>query len=945
MDNENLAGKRKAFKYTCVTFLILMFICQWYCTQGVAEDCDYNPLLGSCLEIGENHIYPPWGYISWQIDDHISRLIPDILNGYILHNFGVIIFSVFLLYFLKKSYQVDTSHGSASFASQKDIILSDLGEHVSKNGGVFDYEKKPVTIFGKKLFMRKKKIIKKSGVVIGINPYTHKLMLHDGVEHILLMAPTRSGKGVCTIIPTGLTWKHSIFFFDPKGELWQLTSGYRKRVLKQKVLKFQPLCTDGSGARWNPLAEVNYRTSEEISDIQMITSVMVRPDGESKGDDFWPNSAQALLNGIILHLLYKHDKENRPLPSPTDIMSFLSSPGMDTDELFTSMRDYPHISPEEFLELPILKDGKEQLDENGIVIRHKNPLKEIYGEYIKEFKPFNDALGDKEGKIKSIDEIRIALIHKIEQGETIEWGTTGSDGMPVDEPYHMLLSHPKVAECASNVLNGADQTRASIMQTAQTSLNIYQNPVVQQNTSVSDFTIRDLLNPQETVSLYLVMEVKDIDTVKPIARLFIQMICSKLIQDMRFETDPNKPPPKKQRLLLMLDEFPQLGQMKCIELALAICAGYGIKMCIVCQDVNQLNKAYTKDNSIGSNCHLHTYFTPNIDSGGATAEAISKTLGKKTITTESENYGKSFFGDGGSRSKQGRELMTPDEVSHMSSEKELVFIAGHKPILGDKLRYYQVPWLLKRTQIKFPAISDTVTQIRSYEELNKVHSADIKKKEEDRDAVLTAMASKEGLSLKEYKLKLEEERKAHEKEIIKKITGQGDAQSDIKHDKAGTSPEKGGESSPNQSWTAGPTPLTFDEENNNSLSMLSEEEKAEARRRITREHRMRMRANQEKNSELMNQFVNDMEKIGAKEAFVPLPEKEVVNDSVPPEKDLPSETVENISEEDIQSQTYCIMVDKSDSEEEPDEPDEPDDIEPTTINMVELYNSSEEEKK
>ena len=498
----------------------------------------------------------------------------------------------------------------------------------------------------------------------------------------------------------------------------------------------------------------------------MITSVMVRPDGESKGDDFWPNSAQALLNGIILHLLYKHDKENRPLPSPTDIMSFLSSPGMDTDELFTSMRDYPHISPEEFLELPILKDGKEQLDENGIVIRHKNPLKEIYGEYIKEFKPFNDALGDKEGKIKSIDEIRIALLHKIEQGETIEWGTTGSDGMPVDEPYHMLLSHPKVAECASNVLNGADQTRASIMQTAQTSLNIYQNPVVQQNTSVSDFTIRDLLNPQETVSLYLVMEVKDIDTVKPIARLFIQMICSKLIQDMRFETDPNKPPPKKQRLLLMLDEFPQLGQMKCIELALAICAGYGIKMCIVCQDVNQLNKAYTKDNSIGSNCHLHTYFTPNIDSGGATAEAISKTLGKKTITTESENYGKSFFGDGGSRSKQGRELMTPDEVSHMSSEKELVFIAGHKPILGDKLRYYQVPWLLKRTQIKFPAISDTVTQIRSYEELNKVHSADIKKKEEDRDAVLTAMASKEGLTLKEYKLKLKKSSKKSQARVM-----------------------------------------------------------------------------------------------------------------------------------------------------------------------------------
>ncbi len=40
--------------------------------------------------------------------------------------------------------------------------------------------------------------------------------------------------------------------------------------------------------------------------------------------------------------------------------------------------------------------------------------------------------------------------------------------------------------------------------------------------------------------------------------------------------------------------------------------------------------------------------------------------------------------------------MTADEVSHMSSEKELVFVAGHKPIFGDKLRYYLQPFFLKR---------------------------------------------------------------------------------------------------------------------------------------------------------------------------------------------------------------------------------------------------------
>ena len=222
----------------------------------------------------------------------------------------------------------------------------------------------------------------------------------------------------------------------------------------------------------------------------------------------------------------------------------------------------------------------------------------------------------------------------------------------------------------------------------------------------------------------------------------------------------------------MLDEFPQLGNMKCIELALAICAGYGIKMCIVCQDVNQLNKEYTKDNSIGSNCHLHIYFTPNIDSGGATAEAISKTLGEKTIDSVSHSDGGGGFAKGSnSISQTGRKLMTPDEVSHMSSEKELVFVAGHKAIYGDKLRYYLVPWLLKRTQVPRPAISDHVTRVTTYDELFHVHAADAAAKEDDRKTVLAAKAKELGYTYRDYMQLLEKERKEREAKIYKAITG------------------------------------------------------------------------------------------------------------------------------------------------------------------------------
>ena len=314
------------------------------------------------------------------------------------------------------------------------------------------------------------------------------------------------------------------------------------------------------------------------------------------------------------------------------------------------------------------------------------------------------------------------------------------------------------------------------MQVAQTAMSLYQNPVVQRNTEVSDFCIQDLLSPEETVSLYLCMNSNEVQTLKPLSRLLINTMLQKLIREIKFDSSGGAK--MKQRLLLMLDEFPQLGNLKSVELALAVCAGYGIKVCIVAQDINQLNKEYTKDNSIGSNCHIHVYFTPNLDSGGSTAESISKNLGKQTITTVSHSDGGGLGKGSNSESFTGRELMTADEVSHMSSERELVFVAGHKPIYGNKLRYYLQPTFLERLKKyqeiyvkehnfdfckkypqgdenacekclkikaekklpemecpKYPLYSDSVTQILTYENLFAIHEAEKISAEEKAKAV------------------------------------------------------------------------------------------------------------------------------------------------------------------------------------------------------------------
>jgi type IV secretory pathway TraG/TraD family ATPase VirD4 len=674
MEEEKIY-REKVFKLGAISIGICLLIAYWYSTQNVAFDCGYNELLGANLSIGDSvHIYPPYKFYVWQQDAALNGAVGEIIRRYAGYPYLGFLIGASVTYFCAKNMKVETSHGSAAFATAKEIDETGLGM----------YEEKPVTeereLFGIK-YKKKVRRVKKSGVVIGVNPYNKHLMLHDGVEHILLVAPTRSGKGVNTIIPTGLVWAHSIFFFDVKEELWQATAGYRQKVLGQKVMKFAPLVGDGSSARWNPLAEINFRTAEEISDVAMIVRIMVKPDGEKAGGSgdsaFWDNSAAALITGVIMHLMYKHHKENLRLPCPTDIMSFLSSPDMDLKELFTYMKNYPHISPEEFLELP---------DANGTP--RVNPLKEIYGEYVQNLRPFAKVFEGK--KIKNLEDVRRETL-ELMQEEDIDWEGDDDDD---ENPFHILLTHPKVAECAANMLNGAEQTRASIMQTAQTALALYQNPVVQKNTAVSDFCIKDLLSPKDTVSLYLCMHSNEVQTLKPLSRLLINTMLHKLVRDIKFDTSGGAK--MKQRLLLMLDEFPQLGNLKSMELALAVCAGYGIKVCIVAQDVNQLNKEYTKDNSIASNCHVHIYFTPNLDSGAATAASISKNLGKKTIKTVSHSDGGGLGKGSNSESFTGRDLMTPDEVSHMSSERELVFVAGHRPIYGNKLRYYLQPFFTER---------------------------------------------------------------------------------------------------------------------------------------------------------------------------------------------------------------------------------------------------------
>jgi len=120
--------------------------------------------------------------------------------------------------------------------------------------------------------IRRAGLLGPDGVVLG--RFDGSYLRHNGPEHVLCFAPTRSGKGVGLVIPTLLTWPYSTVVHDIKGENFQLTSGWRARF--GSVLLFDP--TNPASAAYNPLLEIR-KGDCEVRDAQNIADILVDPEG------------------------------------------------------------------------------------------------------------------------------------------------------------------------------------------------------------------------------------------------------------------------------------------------------------------------------------------------------------------------------------------------------------------------------------------------------------------------------------------------------------------------------------------------------------------------------------------------------------------------------------------------------------------------------------------
>ena len=166
-----------------------------------------------------------------------------------------------------------------------------------------------------------------------------RYLRHNGPEHVLAFAPTRSGKGVGLVIPSLLAWEESAVIYDIKGENWAKTSGFRAQR-GHICFKFSPV-EEQACSRFNPLAEVRLFTPRDVSDAQNIANMIVGTGEDSPQERYWQEAAASITTGMILHVCYEAAREGREA-CLADLSHVFTRPGSGFRETLEELLNFEH---------------------------------------------------------------------------------------------------------------------------------------------------------------------------------------------------------------------------------------------------------------------------------------------------------------------------------------------------------------------------------------------------------------------------------------------------------------------------------------------------------------------------------------------------------------------------------------------------------------------------
>ncbi len=158
------------------------------------------------------------------------------------------------------------------------------------------------------------------GLLVGRDVKTGKLLRYGGPAHLLTIAPTRSGKGVGTIIPNLLTARRAVVCIDPKGENAKIAGRAREQLGPLHVL--DPFGVTGRpSAAFNPLAALDAASLDVAEDAASLADALVYDTPNEGSEAHWNEEAKALIAGVILYVIAEEPPERRTLATLRDLLT------------------------------------------------------------------------------------------------------------------------------------------------------------------------------------------------------------------------------------------------------------------------------------------------------------------------------------------------------------------------------------------------------------------------------------------------------------------------------------------------------------------------------------------------------------------------------------------------------------------------------------------------
>lgn len=241
-----------------------------------------------------------------------------------------------------------------------------------------------------------------------------------------------------------------------------------------------------------------------------------------------------------------------------------------------------------------------------------------------------------------------------------------------------------ITKIAYNIYAQATDTiKQSVITGLATKLQIFQLDEINAITQRKDIDFADLDN--DRLAIFCVTSDMD-TTMNFLNSLFFSFLFIKTIRI----ADNNKEKRLHRALNIILDEFPNIGQIPDFPQKLATIRSRGIMTTVVCQNISGLENLYPNNlwQSIIGNSDIKIVMGCN---DILTADYISKVLGVATVENNSIRKTAGFDGklDLGNEglATTSRNLMNADEILRMDNNEQVVIIRGQRPFRCKKFDY------------------------------------------------------------------------------------------------------------------------------------------------------------------------------------------------------------------------------------------------------------------